>query len=379
MHESSPLRVLHLAKYASPARGGMETVVRELLAALDRHGGVTVDCYCYAPQSSDERLSGAVTLRRRRTTAVVASAPISLALARAYWHARRTAEIIHVHLPNPWAALLVTLLPTRAAVIVSVHATSTRYGLLQRPHAVLTRVVLRSADAIVVSAASNARLLRLGLYREKVRVIPYGVDPARLAPLGPAAETVTDKPLRVLFVGRLVYYKGLDTLLSAAPALHGDVLLLGDGPLYPSLRARVEADGLTMKVTFIRHADDATLAGHLRDCAVVVLPSSTISESFGISVLEAMAVGKPVVVTQLGTGLDELVRTARSGRIVPPNDAAALATAVNSLLDDPAERARLGANGQHAFKQHYTSDQMASRLLQLYETVASSRAPESIA
>ncbi|MGH8885268.1 MAG: glycosyltransferase [Egibacteraceae bacterium] len=360
-------------------RGGIETVVHELLAALavntlDRHNRrVAVDCYCYAPQSSDERLSAGVMLRRRRTTAVVASAPMSVALARAYWRERRTAEIIHVHLPNPWAALLVALLHTRASVIVSVHATSTRYGLLQRPHAVLTHRVLRRADRIVVSTLSNARLFGLGPYREKVCIIPYGIDPARLAPPGPVAEAVTDKTSQVLFVGRLVYYKGLDTLLSAAPALHGDVLLLGDGPLYLSLRARVEADGLTGKVMFIRDADDATLARHLRDCAVVVLPSSTISESFGISVLEAMAVGKPVVVSQLGTGLDELVRTARSGRIVPPNDAAALATAINALLDDPAERARLGANGQHAFWEHYTSDQMASRLLQLYETVASSR------
>lgn len=378
MPNPRPLRVLHLAKYAPSERGGIETIVGELLAAFARHDQpITVDCYCYAPRSSDERLAPTVTLRRRRTTQVVASAPISLALLRAWWRARRSAEIVHVHLPNPWAALLVLAVPTRAPVVASVHAVSTRYGLLQRPHAALTHRILRRADSIIVSAQANAELFGLGAYRDKVTVVPYGIDPARIRPPDqPGSQADNEVPAdtrRVLFVGRLVYYKGLDTLLSAAPNIDAELIVLGDGPLYPQLHAQVTQRALIGKVRFVRDADDTALASYLAGCSVFVLPSSTTSESFGLSVLEAMAAGKPVVVTELGTGLDELVHDAGAGRIVPPRDPAALAQAINELLADPAERARLGAAGRRVFERGYTNDQMADRILAIYTAISHQR------
>lgn len=375
---TDPLRVLHLAKLAPTEHGGIETVVGELLAAIPRQrGSVTLDCYCYASYSSDERIGTAVTLRRRRTTAVVASAPISLALLRSYRRARRDADLVHVHLPNPWAAVLVLILPTRAAVVASVHAASSRYGLLRRPHSALMRRLLSRADAIVVSATANAGLSELDPHRAKVTVIPFGIDPARLQLPDDHPETVVaGSTPRVLFVGRLVYYKGLDTLLDAAPAINAEIVLLGDGPLYPRLRAKVDSMGLADKVRFIRDADHAALAVHLAGCTLFVLPSTTTSESFGLSVLEAMAAGKPVVVTDLGTGVDELVRTSGAGRVVPPADAGALADTINDLLADPAERARLGTVGRAALAREYTSDRMAQRTLDLYARTAAARNPE---
>jgi glycosyltransferase involved in cell wall biosynthesis len=377
-----PLRVVHLAKLAPTEHGGIETVVGELLDAIPRQRHpVDLDCYCYAPDTSDEQLNPAVTLRRRRTDAVVASAPISLAMLRSYRRTRRHADLIHVHVPNPWAAVLALLLPTRAAVVVSVHATSSRYGLLRRPHDALMRLLLSRADAIVVSARANAGLFELAPHQGKVAVIPYGIDPGRLRPpaANPAASSdaaAAGRAPRVVFVGRLVYYKGLNTLIDAAPAIDAELVLLGDGPLYPRLRAKVDTMGLAEKVRFIRDADNAELAAQLAACAVFVLPSTTTSESFGLSVLEAMSAGKPVVVTNLGTGLDELVRTSGAGKIVPPGDPVALADTINGLLADPAERERLGAAGLDAVGRDYTSDRMAQRTLDLYAKTVAARTPD---
>lgn len=242
------------------------------------------------------------------------------------------------------------------------------------------RRLFSRVDAIVVSAAANAALFELDRYRAKVTVIPYGIDPSRVRLSDNDPQTsVAGAPPRVLFVGRLVYYKGLDTLLDAAPAINAELVLLGDGPLYPRLRAKVDAMGLADKVRFIRDADGAALAAHLADCAVFVLPSTTTSESFGLSVLEAMAAGKPVVVTDVGTGLDELIRTTGAGRLVPPADPVALADAINGLLADPDERARLGAAGRNALGRDYTSDLMAQRTLDLYAKAAEARTPDQAA
>lgn len=367
MRPSPHLRVLHLAKYAPPVRGGMETTTTELLAALADRDDVTVDCYCYADRSSEEQRSARVWLRRRRVTAVAASAPLSLALLVSYWRARREVDVVHVHLPNPWAALLAAWLATPAKVVVTWHGISTRYGHLRRWHNALNRRLLDRAAAIIVSMPANADVPELAPHADKIVVIPFGIDPGRLASSG--EQDCDARPVDVLFVGRLVYYKGLDTLVAAAAQIDAQVVLLGDGPLYPRLRDSVATCGLEGRVRFLRDADDAQLGDHIRRARVLVLPSDTTSESFGLSVLEAMALAKPVVVTRLGTGLDETVRTADCGLIVAPRDPADLAAAITTLLGDPEQRIRLGRNGLRAFEENYTASLMADRLMQLYRAV----------
>lgn len=147
------------------------------------------------------------------------------------------------------------------------------------------------------------------------------------------------------------------------------MVLLGDGPLCAWLRDSVAACGLEGRVRFVRDADDTQLGDHIRRARVLVLPSDTTSESFGLSVLEAMALAKPVVVTRLGTGLDEMVRTADCGLIVTPGDPADLAAAITSLLEDPEARTRLGRNGFRAFEENYTASLMADRVVQLYRAL----------
>lgn len=367
MRPSPHLRVLHLAKYAPPVRGGMETTTSELLAALAERDDLSLDCYCYADRTSDEHHSGWVWLRRRRVNVVVASAPVSIALLVSYWRARREVDVVHVHVPNPWAALLAVCLPTPARLVVTWHSVSTRYGRLRRLHNALNRRLLDRAAAIVVSMPSNGTVVELADYAAKIVVIPFGIDPARLTPyVCPDTETAGAD---VVFVGRLVYYKGLDTLVAAVAQTDAQLVILGDGPLYAELRDNVVSRGLEGRVSVVRDADDAQLGDQIRRARVLVLPSDTTSESFGLSVLEAMALAKPVVVTQLGTGLDELVRAADCGLIVPPRQPAALAAAISRLLGDPEQATRLGRNGRQAFLENYTASLMAERLVQLYRSV----------
>jgi len=365
------LRVVHLAKYAPSRRGGIETVTRELLASMGKIPRVELDCYCYDSATSEEQISPSTRVRRRRTTFTVGTTPVSLAMLRDYWSARRKVDIVHLHLPNPWSALLVAALPTAAAIVVSMHATSTRRTVLRRWYTAVTNRVLRRANIIVVSAASNTTAFHLDSFRHKVTVVPFGLDPARFQVCsGQKASAIDHGRGRVLFVGRLVYYKGLDTLLAAAQHVDAEFMVVGDGPCYAKLYGTVQESGLAERVHFLGGLDDAGLIDQLHACTMLVLPSSTISETFGMSVLEAMAFGKPVVVTSLGTGLDELVRTADCGLIVPPNNPDALASALNDLLGSPRERDRFGANGRRAFEQRYTSGQMAKAILEIYDTVA---------
>lgn len=237
----------------------------------------------------------------------------------------------------------------------------------RRWHNALNRRLLDRAAAIIVSMPANADVPELAPHADKIVVIPFGIDPGRLASSG--EQDCDARPIDVLFVGRLVYYKGLDTLIAAAAQIDAQVVLLGDGPLYARLRDSVSTCGLEGRVRFLRDADDAQLGDHIRRARVLVLPSDTTSESFGLSVVEAMALAKPVVVTRLGTGLDEMVRTADCGLIVAPRDPAGLAAAITTLLGDPEQRTRLGRNGLRAFEENYTASLMADCLMQLYRAV----------
>ncbi len=179
---TSTLRVLHLAKHAPPVRGGIETVVGELLVELARDPrGIDATFLCFADRSATEEIGTGVVLRRCRTIAKVASAPLSLAMGRAYLASRKDADVVHVHVPNPWAVLLVLLFPPRGAVIVGAHAASTRYGPLQWPHDRLMRALYRRAAAVVVSARSNIAHLSLAGYGGEISVIPYGIGAGRFA------------------------------------------------------------------------------------------------------------------------------------------------------------------------------------------------------
>jgi rhamnosyl/mannosyltransferase len=97
-----------------------------------------------------------------------------------------------------------------------------------------------------------------------------------------------------------------------------------------------------------------------------VLPSIERSEAFGIVQLEALAAGLPVISTELGTGTSWVNQHAVTGLVVPPRDPAALAAAITRLLNDPAERTRLGAAGQRRVWQEFSVDQMVRRVEAVY-------------
>ena len=207
----------------------------------------------------------------------------------------------------------------------------------------LDRLLGRLAEAIVVnSGATAARIRRLPGAAAKLTIVPNGVDPARFAP-GPADARLGDSlgldpavPV-VGYFGRLERGKGVDVLVDAATRLHGKLpatafLFVGEGPLGETLMARAAAAGLPARFTGQR--DD--VAALLRLCAVVVLPSR--QEAFGRILIEAMAVGVPVVATAVG-GIPEVCVDGVTGLLVPPEDPDALAVAIALTLTDQAATA----------------------------------------
>jgi rhamnosyl/mannosyltransferase len=113
---------------------------------------------------------------------------------------------------------------------------------------------------------------------------------------------------------------------------------------------------------------DAELPGYYAASDIFVLPASERSEAFGAVQLEAMAAGKPVVCTELGTGTSFVNVNEQTGMVVPARDSRALVRAINRLIGDPALRARMGTAGRLRVQSEFTVEKMVERVMQVYES-----------
>ena len=224
--------------------------------------------------------------------------------------------------------------------------------------------------AVAISNAVERRLLDGGVAPEKTRVIWSAVDPETLEP-SRTREAVRreleagDAPC-VLTLAALVERKGIDVLLDACAQQQQEARLwiAGDGPEREALTARAQALGLEARVRFLGRREDK--ADLLNACDVFVLPSRL--EGLGVAALEAMAARRPVVASRVG-GLADVVADDETGLLVPPNDPASLAQALDRLLVDPGLRARLGAAGPKRVTERHLPEQMTDHYVALYREV----------
>ena len=270
----------------------------------------------------------------------------------------RRYSLIHVHCSElPWTFLfaIVARALLRRPLVLTTHCSAiatfrpeTPLGwLLIGPARVFERMAVRRADAVIVlTERVREAYLRRGLTTaDRVHVVPDGV---RLAAFRQPESTVDEPdPPVVLYCGRFAPEKGWADYVDAAGILarSGVVArfaMAGDGNELPHCRARLRRLGIESTVDLLGHLERPEIAAAVKSATLVVIPSR--HEEMGGTVLEAMAAGRPVVVTDVG-GLPSVVGHGEAGVIVPAWDPAALAEAIRGLLDSPAERAQLGKAG----------------------------------
>lgn len=372
------MHILHLGKYYAPYLGGMETILQAMAEGLlDEGCDVTVVTSAEGPQTTAEAVSGPDTGRQGRLCRVARhgllnSQPLNPGLAGVLRRelARRP-DVLHLHLPNPLAAAVCLGLrrdPTLARLPLAVwyHADITRQRLGAKLVAPVVRACLREADGIAVSSqALRDHSPVLAPFRDKVAVIPFGIAGSPWARIEPRR----DGPL--VFVGRLVRYKGVSVLLEALAKVPEAALdVVGDGPLEGTLREQAERLGLNGRVRFLGPKDGAGIAERLGHARALVLPSIDRSEAFGLVQLEAMAAGVAVICTDLPTGVREVGLPGRTCLQAVPGDVDSLAAAVSAVWNDPGLAGRLGDAGRRRYLEHYTREAMVARLLAWYRTLA---------
>ena len=348
------LRVLHVNKLYAPWIGGVEAAVQALAEEAAAQPGVEVEVLACQPRgpAASETVNG-VRVVRTASLGMWLSTPLSPTFPRALASARGGFDVVHVHLPFPLAMLAGwRWAPTGPRLVLHYHADVSKpvQRAILRLLEPWNRRLFEAADKVVVT---SERLLGasavLAPYREKCLVIPL---PAAEPGLRPATETEraearTRLGLRqdrqvVLFVGRLVGYKGLPLLVEAMAGVDADLLVVGEGPLRSALLKQARRHGLADRLRLAGRLDAHELDLAYQVADLFVLPSVTVAEAFGLVQVEAMQRGCPVVNTDLPTGVPSVGVHGETGLTVPPGDPAALREAIRRILGDDALRAAMG-------------------------------------
>ena len=373
------MRVTMVNKYYWPPHmGGVETVVRYLSEGLVEHSGASVRAVvCNEGRERVEDEIAGVTVTRLPRQFALSSAPIALSMAgelRADARGATPPDVLNLHAPYPWGEL--SWLQARPGVptVLSYHSDIVRQKKMLAAYKPFLERVLDSVDLITTSSPNlrdNSEFL--SARAEKVRVVDYGLHVEDIAkPSSLVMQKAADirakhrgRPI-VLFVGRLVYYKGADVLVRAMAGVDADLVMIGKGPLEAELHEIAVAHGVARRITFLAPMDDADLWAYYHAADIFCLPSVANSEAFGLVQIEAHAAGTPVVSTNLPTSVPYANLDGVTGLTMGVGDAPALTAGLNRLLGDPELRERLGSQAQARALSQFTIPRFVDSMQAVY-------------
>lgn len=371
------MRVVHVFKdYYPPTTGGIEQHIHLLCGRLATKMDVAVLVPSRSRSRVETRLDG-VTIVRVPEFGRYASVPLCPSMPG---ELRKLApDIVHLHFPNPMGDIAYLLGTRGVPLVISYHADVVRQRALLPLYLPLIDQTFGQAGRILASSgeyvASSPILRRFG---KKCSVIPYGIDVESFALRDgerPHVEELRrDHPKGlVLFVGVLRPYKGIEVLLRAmveVPQAHLVVVGLDrDRGRAADVATRL---GLSSRVAFQGVVSDSRLRALLYACDLLALPSLDRREAFGIVQLEAMVCGKPVVSSDLPTGVRFVNRDGETGLLVPPGNPDALAAALTRLLNDADLRARLGQTARERVIREFSVDRMVEQTTEVYSQLVPS-------
>ncbi len=364
--------------YMPESHGGIEEAIRQICIGSGKFG-VRHRVLTLANIKCVEEIE--------RPEARVIRAPLQLApascsmgyeLFRLYREQAEWADVIHIHYPWPFADLVHLLSGVRKPVVLTYHSDIIRQRMLERLYRPLRSRFFSRVDSIVATSpdyyASSPVLSGLG---NKCSIIPLGLSPESYTP--PGQQALAEVLQRYgngffLFVGVLRYYKGLSTLLDAAAQCQLPVVIAGHGPEESRLKAQAAALGLT-NVHFTGFVSDDEKQALFEQCLGVVFPSCVRSEAFGVTLLEGQLHAKPLISCDIGTGTTFVNQAGITGLVIPPNDAGALARAMKSLAENPAQAAQMGRAGRERLEQVFSGEKVGRAYSDIYQRLGASVQP----
>lgn len=376
------LSVLQISSFYSNM-GGVEKSVSDLVSGLKREHDVRVLCTQKGTRTSRERLDG---VNVTSVGGVISFSGRPLAHTFPWELRRQHCDVVHYHLPFPLAMAAHVISAPRARLKVATWhhdlVKNPRFNKMMRP---LLEMFLDDLDVILVTAPALIENTPVLKKREhKCRVVPLGIDDEPFVTFADklisgtyvaefSAESLKALPQTVplvLFVGRLVYYKGIDVLLKAMNKIRHEnahLAIVGEGPLRDELESIAVSFKISERVHFLGRISDQELLQVYNRSSLFVLPSTLPTECFGLVQVEAMLAAKPVINTNLPTGVPWVSVHGETGITVKPADVDDLSNAIDHLLDNNKLRLELGEKAKLRAQNMFTLSRHVKSVAELYQ------------
>ncbi|MEM3374575.1 MAG: glycosyltransferase [Candidatus Woesearchaeota archaeon] len=352
--------VLHIGKYYEPYLGGMESFTYSLYKELEKKIDLKVISYNTIRKTEilNEKYKKVIKISNLFK---FRSQPISISLF--FWLKKllKEVDIVHVHHPNPLVEFYLLPLLKNKKLIVTYHTDIVRQKFLKKLYSPFLYKFLDKSSHIIATSPNYVKSSKiLQKYKKKVVVIPLGLalDEIRKNKIKDNLDLKKKYGDYILYVGRLVYYKGVEYLIKSARYIKNNILIIGTGPLEKKLKKIAPKNVIFLgKVPYLEL--------YYQNCKLFVLPSSERTEAFGMVILEAMSFGKPIISTELGTGTSFININGKTGFVVKPKDEKELAKAINKILCDENLYKKFCKNSLYRVKE-FDIKKIADSYLRLY-------------
>ena len=370
---SAHISVLQVGKYIHPEKGGIETITKTMFDHLQGEV-IQNDVLCFKRKKGTQKTfyqSGFVV--RCGTFFNIASTPISIMFFSWFRKLRNQYDVVHIHHPNPLAAIALFFYPVKGKVVVHWHSDILTHKFLYLLFAFFEQKMLQRADLILGTSPTYIQHSpHLQAFHSKCKYLhcctdesKFTVNPARVQEI----RKSYDNRKIVFSLGRFIYYKGFEYLIDAASELSNEfvVLIAGGGPLRDMYIERINSLKLFNKVFIIQDVTQEDIGNYFEACDVFCLPSCQKTEAFGIVLVEAMLFGKPIVSTNVpGSGITWVNANGITGFNVEPKNGLALAQAITTIVEDGLEKT-FGENGRQRFKTKFSREEFLMKYIELIE------------
>lgn len=370
--KSQEYKVLQVGKFFYPDKGGIESTTKFIFDHFVHDENVN-DVLCFKRGKGSQKIYfGKSFVLKCGTAFQVASTPISFKFFYWFRKLRNNYDIIHIHSPNPLAAVALFLFPPKGKVLLHWHSDILTHKFLYLFFRSFEDHLLKRADLILGTSpvyVQHSPFISKHDYKanyisSSTEESNFEVDEERVKEI----KNEYDGRKIVFGLGRFIYYKGFEYLIEAAKYLPDDfvVLIGGAGPMKEKYVSLIKQYDLYNKIFLLSDISQKDLGNYYKACDVFCLPSTEKTEAFGLVLVEAMVFGKPVLATNIpGSGTSWVNINNVTGINVEPKNGKALADGILRIMDEENYQA-FSINARNRFEEKFTNTKFIDKLKKYY-------------
>jgi glycosyltransferase involved in cell wall biosynthesis len=369
------LKTLNIYRtYYPDPPGGLQEAIRQICLATSNNG-VKNSIFTLSPQNRPKEIVRfEATVIRERSWMAPASCDIGgIASFLTFLNLSKQADILHYFYPWPFADVLNIVRTSNKPALLTYISDIVKQRFLGKAYAPLMWHTLKSMDIIVANCpayAETSPILSHLSIQNKVRIIPLGIDENSYPKIGDSSILkklgIIEAEPYFLFIGVLRYYKGIHTLINAAKKIKGKIIIAGSGPEEKRLKKQVAELGLD-NVIFAGQITNEEKISLLQNCLSLILPSHLRSEAYGMVLVEASMLNKPMISCEIGTGTSYVNLNEKTGFVVEPENIDALTEAMQAMLNNSLLVEQMGNEARKRYELLFSGPALGKAYSDVYK------------